>query len=72
MKRNMGHIDRAVRGLLVAPAAIVAAVLLGPATAAGIVLFVVAAVMAGTASLGYCPLYSLLHVSTCPRGAARA
>jgi hypothetical protein len=68
MKRNMGTFDRAARGLVLAPSAAVAAVLLGPASLAAIVLFAVAAVMGGTALAGFCPLYAVLGIDTCGRG----
>lgn len=55
MNRNMGTLDRGVRGFLVAPAAIVAAFILGAGTVLGIVLFVVAGIMLATLATGYCP-----------------
>lgn len=64
MERNMGTLDRLIRGVLIAPAAVVAAVAVGPATPGGVLLLVVAAVMLVTALVGFCPLYRLLHVST--------
>jgi hypothetical protein len=64
MQKNMGNIDRAIRAFLVAPAAIVAGILVGAGSVAGIVLFVVAAVMIGTAAYGYCPLYAVFHFGT--------
>jgi DUF2892 family protein len=64
MTRNMSRIDRAIRGFVVAPIAIVAAVLLGAGSIAGIVLFAIAAIMIVTAAVGVCPLYSLLHLDT--------
>jgi hypothetical protein len=42
MPRNMGASDRGLRAFLVAPVAIVAAVLLGASTLGGVILFVVA------------------------------
>jgi hypothetical protein len=65
MTRNMGTTDRLVRALLVAPAAVVAGLLLGDVAA--VALFVVAAVMLATAAAGSCPLYSLLGLSTVRR-----
>ena len=67
MIRNMGTLDRGARAFLVAPAAIVAALILGAGTVAGIVLFVAAGIMLATAATGYCPTYSLLGISTDPR-----
>jgi hypothetical protein len=38
----------------------------GFGTVAGIVLLVVAGVMVVTAAVGFCPLYAVFGVSTCP------
>lgn len=64
MTRNMGKADRLARSFLVAPAAIVAAILVGSASVAGVGLFAVAAIMLATSSVGYCPTYTLLHITT--------
>ena len=64
MKKNMSNVERAIRAFLVAPAAIVAGILIGASSVIGIALFVIAAVMVGTAADGYCPLYTALHVGT--------
>lgn len=64
MTRNMGTIDRAARAFLVAPAAVIAALALGAGSVAGIVLLAVAAIMAGTAAVGFCPLYALFGITT--------
>ncbi|HSI81525.1 MAG TPA: DUF2892 domain-containing protein [Solirubrobacterales bacterium] len=64
MTPNMGTLDRGVRGLIVAPAAIVVALILGAGTLFGIVLFVVAGIMLATSATGYCPNYTLLGIST--------
>jgi len=60
----MGTMDRILRTFILTPGAIVGAVLLGPATAGGIVLWVVAAVMLGTGASGFCPLYVPLGLDT--------
>lgn len=65
MGRNEGTADRVVRGLVVAPIALIAAVAVGLGTVAGVVLAVVGVVMALTAAVGFCPLYRLVGVSTC-------
>jgi hypothetical protein len=72
MRHNMGSVDRLLRGAIVAPGAAAAAVILGPATAGGIVLLVVSAVMLATAAVGFCPLYAALRISTCRRRTAGA
>jgi hypothetical protein len=62
--RNMGTLDRAVRAFVVAPAAIVVALIVGAGTVAGIVLFVVAGIMLATSATGYCPNYTWIGIST--------
>ena len=61
MTKNMSILDRRLRGFLVAPLLVIAAFLVGAGSVAGIVLFVLAAVMVATAATGYCPLYALYH-----------
>jgi hypothetical protein len=64
MNKNMGETDRKIRGFVLAPLLLVAAWLFGFATIGGVVSIVLAAVMAGTAAIGFCPLYAPLHLST--------
>jgi hypothetical protein len=71
MTQNMGKLDRALRAFVVAPVAIVAGFLLGAGTVGGIILFVVAGIMLATAGSGYCPTYTVLGISTDPRGLHR-
>jgi hypothetical protein len=71
MIRNMGALDRSLRAFLVAPAATVVALILGAGTVIGVVLFVVAAIMLATAATGFCPTYTLIGISTEPRGLHR-
>ena len=66
MKINMGSADRKLRAFVVAPVLVVAGLLAGPAGWLAIVLYVLAAVMAGTAAVGFCPLYALFGVRTHP------
>lgn len=67
MTKNMSNLDRALRTLVVAPAAVIAAVLVGTGSVGGIVLSALAAVMLATSAIGFCPLYTLLHVNTSGR-----
>jgi Inner membrane protein YgaP-like, transmembrane domain len=67
MARNMGILDRSLRAFVVAPVAIVVAVIVGTTAVAGIILFVVAGLMLATAATGYCPNYTLAGISTDPR-----
>ena len=62
MSRNISTLDRAVRIFLIAPVAIVIAILVGAGSPLGILLFVLAALMLATSAVGYCPLYTLLHI----------
>ena len=65
MAANEGTIDRIIRAVLGA-AALVAAVMLGIGSTGGIVLLVVGGVLMVTAAVGFCPLYRVLGVNTCP------
>lgn len=70
MKRNESTVDRIIR-VVIAIAAVAGAAVLGMATVPGILLLVVAAIMLVTAAVGWCPLYSLFGVSTCPVATTR-
>lgn len=63
MHINMGNLDRVVRALI-AVAALIVALVVGAGYVAGIVLLVVTALMGVTAAVGYCPLYSALHLDS--------
>ena len=67
MTRNMGTFDRALRAFIVAPAAIVVALILGAGTLGGITLFVVAGIMLATSVTAFCPTYTAVGISTDPR-----
>ena len=71
MPRNMGAYDRGLRAFLVAPIAILAAFLVGAGTLGGVILFVVAGIMLVTGATGYCPTYTLVGITTYPRGVHR-
>ena len=72
MPRNMGAFDRGLRAFLVAPVIVVAAFFVGAGTLAGIVLSVVAGIMVVTGITGFCPTYTLVGITTFPRGLHRA
>ena len=72
MPRNMGAFDRGLRVFVVAPIAIVVAFLVGAGTLGGVILFVAAGIMLATGAAGYCPTYTLVGISTYPRGLHRA
>lgn len=65
MKKNMGTVDRVFR---VVVAAIIAALYFtGTLTGTlGLVLLVLAGVFVATSLVSFCPLYSLVGLSTCP------
>ena len=67
MTRNMGTFDRALRAFVVAPTAIVVALILGAGTLGGIILFVVAGIMLATSVTAFCPTYTAVGISTDPR-----
>jgi len=55
VSRNISTLDRGLRSFVIAPAAIVIAFVVGAGSVAGIVLFVLAAVMLATSAVGFCP-----------------
>ncbi len=61
MSRDMSNLDRVLRGSVVAPIAIVVAVLVGAGSIGGIVLLALAAIMLATGAVGFCPLYALFR-----------
>lgn len=65
MKKNLGNADRIVRILL---AAVLAYLYFGGIVTgvAGLVLVVLAGVLAATSLISFCPLYALFGLSTCP------
>lgn len=68
MPRNMGTADRAIRTTLA-----IALLIVGIGVVqgiAGIVLSAVAVIFLATSALGWCPLYSLFGLSTCPMRSA--
>jgi hypothetical protein len=66
MTRNEGTIDRAIR--VVASFALgAAAFATGLDSALGIVLAVLAVIMLATGATGFCPLYRVFGLNTCPR-----
>ena len=66
MSCNVGTAERFVRALVIAPIAIVLAlVVFGVDTVPGIAALVVAAAMLGTALIKWCPLNRLFGINTC-------
>jgi len=60
---NEGRTDRAARSVA-GGAALIAALAVGASTPVGIALFVFAAIMAGSAASGFCPVYRAIGVRT--------
>ena len=61
--RNQATFDRWLRGLLAVVAAILA-VVVGSSSVGGVILWIVAVVLALTAATGFCPLYRVVGIST--------
>jgi hypothetical protein len=64
MKKNVGTVDRVIRGIIgiIAIAAFAMGMVEGTL---GIVALVVGVVMLGTAIISWCPPYALLGINTC-------
>ncbi len=65
MQTNVGSTDRIIRAI-VGIAALIGAIALGIGTGGGIALLVVGGIMVVTAAVGFCPLYRVLGLNTCP------
>lgn len=65
MKTNVGTVDRIIRAV-VGLAALLGAFALGSGSIAFVLLMVVGAILLVTAAVGFCPLYRVLGISTCP------
>lgn len=65
MQANVGTTDRIIRAIA-GIAALIGALALGIGTVGGILLLVVGAILAVTAAVGFCPLYRVLGMNTCP------
>lgn len=64
MSKNVGTVDRVIR---IALAVVALYLAFGAHGIAEAVLFIVAAVLLGTALMGRCALYSVFGIRTCPR-----
>jgi hypothetical protein len=65
MKKNVGNIDKVIRVL----AAVVFGVLYFTGTVTGtlgLVLLVLGVVFLATSAMGFCPIYSIVGMNTCP------
>lgn len=65
MKKNVGNMDKAIR----IAAAVIAAVLYFTETVSGlpgIILLAAGVILALTSVVGFCPMYTVLGINTCP------
>lgn len=67
MKKNVGLIDRTIRGIIGAVLLLIAVLNWSNIGIWSIVLTVFGVILLGTAAIGYCPPYSLLGISTCKK-----
>jgi hypothetical protein len=65
MATNEGTVDRIIRVVL-GIAALAGAFAVGLGSVGGVLLLVVGGVLALTGAIGFCPLYRVLGISTCP------
>jgi hypothetical protein len=65
MKTNEGTVDRIIRAV-VGVAALLGAFAMGSGSVAFVLLLVVGAVLLVTAAVGFCPLYRVFGINTCP------
>jgi len=70
MKKNMGNTDKIIRLIIAAGIAILyfSGVITGTI---GIVLLILAGIFVLTSLVGFCPLYALFGMDTCPRKEAK-
>ena len=71
MTRNMGTLDRGLRAFVLAPVAILVALILGVGTVGVVILFVFAGIMLASSATAFCPTYTVVGISTHPRGVRR-
>lgn len=65
MKRNMGTADRAIR--IIAACTLVVLYFTGTVTGTwGAVFFILGSIFLVTSLVGWCPLYALFGINTCP------
>jgi hypothetical protein len=65
MKSNEATIDRVIRAV-VGVAVLLGAFAIGSGSVAFVLLLVVGAILLVTAAVGFCPLYRVFGMSTCP------
>lgn len=65
MRTNEGTTDRVLRAVA-GVVALVIALMAGLGSVGGILMLVVGAILVVTAATGFCPLYRVFGVSTCP------
>ncbi len=66
MTRNLGSAERLVRALVVAPVAILLALLVfGAGSVLGVIALVIAFAMLATSLISWCPIWRALGLNTC-------
>jgi hypothetical protein len=65
-KVNEGPVDRAIRVVVGLALLAVALLVVGLGSALGVVLLVVGALLTMTGALGFCAMYRVLGINTCP------
>jgi hypothetical protein len=66
MTRNLGSAERLVRALVVAPVAILLALLVfGPDSVLGVIALVIAFAMLATSLISWCPIWRAFGLNTC-------
>ena len=69
MTRNLGSTERLVRAAVVAPAAILLALLVfEPGSVLGVIALVVAFAMLATSLISWCPIWRALGLNSCRTG----
>lgn len=68
MKKNVGNADRIIRLLIAAAIAVLYFTNIITGTV-GLILLVIAGIFVLTSLVGFCPIYTLLGVNTCPKKA---
>ena len=72
MTRNLGSVERFVRAAVVAPAAILLALLVfEPGSVPGVIALVIAFAMLATSLISWCPIWRAFGLNTCGTGGRR-
>ena len=64
-KNNVGNLDRMIRYFL-ALVSVIVAIVIGPFSGWSIALYALATMLVVTGTVGFCGIYALFGVNTCP------